>query len=202
MQIPFGEWLPDQPEYLNPGATVANNVYFAQTSYKRFPSLVNYSTNTVSTDSRGAGSFRDNSNTVFNFVATNTDLYQLDGGTFTSRKGSLTGDNTDYWTFTQFGNYVIASNGIDAPQYYLMGTSTNFADLSSIATSGTVPNFKVSGVVRDFLVTGNLTNNANRIQWSGINDISTWESGTKQSDLQDLPGSGGQITHILSLIHI
>ena len=30
-------------------------------------------------------------------------------------------------------NYVIASNGVDAPQYYLMGTSTNFANLS-IAT--------------------------------------------------------------------
>jgi hypothetical protein len=198
MQIPFGEWLPDQPEHLNPGANVANNVYFARQSYKRFPSLVNYSTNNISTDSRGAGSFRDNSNTVFNFVANNTDLYQLDGGTFTSRKGSLTGGNTDYWTFTQFGNYVIASNGIDAPQYYLMGTSTNFADLSSIATSGTVPTFKVSGVIRDFLVTGNHTNNSNRIQWSGINDISTWESGTKQSDLQDLPGSGGQIVHITS----
>jgi hypothetical protein len=198
MQIPFGEWLPDQPEHNNPGANVANNVYFARQSYKRFPSLVNYSTNTISTDSRGAGSFRDNSNTVFNFVATNTDLYQLDGGTFTSRKGSLTGGNTDFWTFTQFGNYVIASNGVDAPQYYLMGTSTNFADLSSIATSGTVPTFKVSGVIRDFLVTGNHTNNSNRIQWSGINDISTWASGTKQSDLQDLPGSGGQITHITS----
>ena len=198
MQIPFGEWLPDQPEHLNPGANVANNVYFARQSYKRFPSLVNYSSNNISTDSRGAGSFRDNSNTVFNFVANNTDIYQLDGGTFTSRKGSLTGGNTDYWTFTQFGNYVIASNGIDAPQYYLMGTSTNFADLSSIATSGTVPTFKVSGVIRDFLVTGNHTNNSNRIQWSGINDISTWESGTKQSDLQDLPGSGGQIVHITS----
>ena len=35
MQIPFGEWLPDQPEYLNPGATTANNVYYAQNSYKR-----------------------------------------------------------------------------------------------------------------------------------------------------------------------
>src|SRR6056300_384621 len=198
MQIPFGEWLPDQPEYNNPGANVANNVYFARQSYKRFPSLVNYSTNNISTDSRGAGSFRDNSNTVFNFVATNTDLYQLDGGTFTSRISGLTGGNTDYFTFTQFGNYVIASNGIDAPQYYLMGTSTNFADLSTIATSGTVPTFKVSGVIRDFLVTGNHTNNSNRIQWSGINDISTWESGTKQSDLQDLPGSGGQIVHITS----
>ena len=198
MQIPFGEWLPDQPEHMNPGANVATNVYYALNSYKRFPSLVDYSSNNISTDSRGAGSFRDNSGNVYNFVANNTDIYQLDGGTFTSRKGSLTGTNTDYWTFTQFGNYVIASNGIDTPQYYLMGTSTNFADLSSIVTSGTLPTFRVSGVIRDFLVTGNHTSAQNRIQWSGINDIATWETGSKQSDLQDLPGSGGEIVHITS----
>ena len=198
MQIPFGEWLPDQPEYNNPGANTANNVYFAASSYKRFPSLVNYSTNNISKDSRGAGSFRDNSNTVFNFVATNTDIHQLASGTFTSRKSGLTGGNTDYFTFTQFGNYIIASNGVDAPQYYLMGTSTNFANLSTIATSGTVPVFKCSGVIRDFLVTGNHVGASNRIQWSGINDITTWAAGTKQSDLQDLPGSGGQIVHITS----
>ena len=196
MQIPFGEWLPDQPEYLNPGATTANNVYYAQNSYKRFPSLVNYSTNNMGADSRGAGSFRDNAGNVYNFVAKNTDLYQLTGGSFTSRKGSLTGGNTDFWTFTQFGNYVIASNGVDAPQYYLMGTSTNFADLSTIASG--VPNFRVSGVVRDFLVTGNQSSNQNRIQWSGINDITEWTAGTKQADQQDLPGSGGEIVHITS----
>ena len=198
MQIPFGEWLPDQPEHNNPGANVANNVYFARQSYKRFPSLVNYSSNNIGANSRGAGSFRDNSNTVFNFVATNTDLYQLDGGAFTSRKSSLTGGNTDFWTFTQFGNYVIASNGVDTPQYYLMGTSTNFANLSGIVTSGTLPNFRVSGVIRDFLVTGNLTTGSNTIQWSGINDISEWNPGTKQSDSQDLPGSGGKIVNITS----
>ena len=198
MQIPFGEWLPDQPEYLNPGATTANNVYYAVNSYKRFPSLVSYSSNNIGADSRGAGSFRDNSGNVFNFVAKNTDIYQLDGGTFTSRKGSLTGGNTDYFTFTQFGNYVIASNGVDAPQYYLMGTSTNFANLSAIATSGSVPTFRVSGVIRDFLVTGNQPTNQNRIQWSGINDITTWAAGTKQADQQDLPGSGGEIVAITS----
>ena len=198
MQIPFGEWLPDQPEYLNPGANTANNVYFAAQSYKRFPSLVPYSSNNIGKDSRGAGSFRDNSNTVFNFVGTNTDIYQLDGGSFTSRKGSLTGTNTDFWTFTQFGNYVIASNGVDAPQYYLMGTSTNFANLSAIGTAGTVPTFRVSGVVRDFLVTGNHSNASNKIQWSGINDITVWEAGNKQSDSQELPGSGGEIVHITS----
>ena len=196
MQIPFGEWLPEQPEHLNPGANVANNVYFARQSYKRFPSLVNYSTNNIGADSRGAGSFRDNANTVYNFVATNTDLYQLDGGTFTSRKSSLTGGDTDFWTFTQFGNYVIASNGVDKPQYYLMGTSTNFADFDSIATG--VPNFRTSGVIRDFLVTGNLSTGSNTIQWSGINDITEWTAGNKQSDSQNLPGSGGEIVGITS----
>jgi hypothetical protein len=313
MQIPFGEWLPDQPEHLNPGANVANNVYFARQSYKRFPSLVNYSTNDISTDSRGAGSFRDNANTVFNFVANEQTIYELTGGSFTEvgARGKLlnnsfatctitvsdfanivaaetitlnkndgttvvftstlsspsalefevqtnnnvtatniqtvidahadfsatvvgaivtvtratignnnltnvstdtvrltttnfyggtplTGAVSDFITFTQFGNYIIASNGVDAAQYYLMGTSTDFQDLSSISTSGTVPTFKVSGVIRDFLVTGNLTTGSNTIQWSGINDIAVWNPGTKQSDSQNLPGSGGQIVHITS----
>ncbi len=151
MQLKFGEWLPDQPEHLNPGANVATNVYFARDSYKRFPSLVNYSTNNIGADCRGGGSFRDN-----------------------------------------------ASNGVDAPQYYLMGTSTNFADLSTIASDGTPPTFRVSGVIRDFLVTGNQSSNQNRVQWSGINDITTWTAGSKLADSQDLPGSGGEIVAITS----
>jgi hypothetical protein len=312
MQLPFGEWLPDQPDHLKKGANVATNVYYAQNSYKRFPSLVDYSSNTCVKDARGAGSFRDNSNTVYNFVATKDTIYKLTSGTFTdvgaggkllnnsyatctitvtdyaniangstivltthagtavtftSTTGTagtdefktetdndttadniytcinahadfsavnpaanvvtvtraavgndnltvtssdttrmavtdfdggtpLTGETTDFITFTQFGEYIIASNGVDPAQYYLMGTSTAFADLSTIVTAGTVPVFKVSGVVRDFLVTGNITNTANRIQWSGINDIASWSG--KQSDLQDLPGSGGRIVHITS----
>ena len=79
-----------------------------------------------------------------------------------------------------------------------MGTSTNFANLSSIASSGTPPTFRVSGVVRDFLVTGNIENAKNRVQWSGLNDIATWEAGVKSSDTQDLPGSGGQVVAITS----
>ena len=198
MQVAFGEWLPDQPKHNNPGANVATNVYHAAKTYKRFPSLVNYSSNNIGANARGGGSFRNNSGAVFNFVAKNTDIYQLDGGTFTSRKGSLTGGDTDFWTFTQFGNHVIASNGVDAPQYYLMGTSTNFANLSSIATDGTPPTFRTSGVIRDFLVTGNQATAQNRVQWSGINDITTWTPGSKLADTQDLPGSGGEIVAITS----
>jgi len=108
----------------------------------------------------------------------------------------LTGASDDFGTFTQFGEYVIFSNGVDAAQYYLMGTSTAFANLTAIQTAGTVPVFKVSGVVRDFLVTGHISGATNRIQWSGINDITTWSG--KQSDSQDLPGSGGRVVHITS----
>jgi hypothetical protein len=205
MQLPFGEWLPDQPAHLNPGATVATNVYHAQTSYKPVKGLVAYSgASNVTQNAKGAGSFRDNTNTVFTFVGTKDNIYKLTSGTFASVKGSCTvsGTDTDFFTFTQFGQYIIASNGKDAPMYYLMGTSTNFATLQSLVTaqgSGTVPaKFKVSGVVRDFLVTGNIENAKNRVQWSGLNDISTWESGVKSSDLQDLPGSGGQVVAITS----
>ena len=47
MQLPFGEWLPDQPKFMNPGANVAKNVYFAARSYKPFPSLTTYSSNNI-----------------------------------------------------------------------------------------------------------------------------------------------------------
>ena len=311
MQIPFGEWLPDQPEHGKQGSNVATNVYHAANTYKRFPSLVDYSTNTVVKDSKGAGSFRDNSNTVYNFVATQDTIYKLTSGTFselgaggkllansyatctitvsdyanigasktitlnkndgttvvfTSVTGSpstnqfqvqtnnnttatnlkntinghadfsatvssavvtvtraavgrdnltnvssdttrltttnfsggtpLTGDSDDYCTFTQFGEYVIFSNGVDQPQYYLMGTSSVFANLSTIATDN--PVFRCSGVVRDFVVAGNISGSTNRIQWSGINDLTTWTAGVSQSDSQDLPGSGGQVVAITS----
>jgi len=205
MQLPFGEWLPDQPDHLNPGATVATNVYHAQTSYKPVKGLVAYSgSSNVTQNAKGAGSFRDNTNTVFTFVGTKDNIYKLTSGTFASIKGSCTisGTDTDFFTFTQFGQFVIASNGVNPPMYYQMGTSTNFATLQSLVTSsgqGTVPSkFRVSGVIRDFLVTGNIENAKNRVAWSGLNDISTWEAGVKSSDTQDLPGSGGEIVAITS----
>ena len=318
MQLPFGEWLPDQPDHLNPGATVATNVYHAQSSYKPVKGLVPYSgTSNVLQNAKGANSFRNNENTVFTFVGTADTIYQLSSGTFvdkgagglflttakatctitvsdyanigagktitlkkndastivfTSTVGTasgtqfkvetnnnttatnlktainahadftatvvdavvtvtraavgrlnltnvssdtvrltttnfvggtpLSGTDIDYITFTQFGNYVIATNGVDAPQYFLMGTSTGFVDLQTLVTasgSGLVPSkFRTSGVIRDFLVTGNIENAKNRVAWSGINDISTWEAGVSSSDTQDLPGSGGQIVAITS----
>ena len=83
MQLAFGEWLPDQPKHLNKGANVAHNVYYALQSYKPFKSLVSYSPNTITQDSKGAASFRDGSNNVYNFATTKDTIYELTSGSFT-----------------------------------------------------------------------------------------------------------------------
>jgi hypothetical protein len=67
-----------------------------------------------------------------------------------------------------------------------MTTTGTFSVLSSNA-----PKAKYVTVVRDFVVTGNQPTNSTRVQWSGINDPTTWtSSAVTQSDFQDLPDGG------------
>ena len=46
MIIEFGKWLPDMPDFGNPGALEAQNVIPAQPSYMPFPGLEAQSTPT------------------------------------------------------------------------------------------------------------------------------------------------------------
>ena len=78
-----------------------------------------------------------------------------------------------------------------------------YTDTVSGTTSGNINVFTSSApiakyvtVVRDFVVCGHLDGgtNANKIQWSDLNDESNWSSGsTSQSDYQIIP-DGGNIT--------
>ena len=40
MQIPFGEWLPDQPEYLNPGATTLLTMFITHRQFLQTISFI------------------------------------------------------------------------------------------------------------------------------------------------------------------
>lgn len=89
------------------------------------------------------------------------------------------------WQFRQFGSVVIAVQGNIAPQAFTLGTSSAFADLA-----GSPPNADYVEVVGRFLVLSGLTSNPYRVQWSGLNAITTWTSGTNQSDYQDFADGG------------
>jgi len=192
-RIAFKEWLPDQPSILD-SVSEANNVIPLAVGYGPFKSAVTYS---------GAASEALNNvfaakldNDVFIFAGGASKLFKVDNTDLSlvdeSKSGGYTG--TGRWQFLQFGNLALAANGSEKIQAYDVNSSTAFADASSDA-----PIAKYITAVRDFVVAANIGagTTPNKVQWSGINDATTWTTtATSQSDFQLLP-DGGDITGIV-----
>jgi len=125
------------------------------------------------------------------FAGTETKLYILDGTTLTwtdasSGGGSYSALGTQAnWSFAQFNSKVIAVHKNVAPQVFDVESDSAFS-----ALSGSPPQAAQVTVVNRFLVLSQLNGYENRIQWSGLNAITTWTSGTNYSDYQDLPDGG------------
>lgn len=186
-RITFGEWLPDQPGVIG-ALTTAKNVFPKAVGYGPFPNSVEFSQN-ASENLNSVVAARDTSGTTKIFAGSSTKLFLLDATdlSFDDVSGTTYGSSND-WKFTQFGNSLIAANGEDKLQYYDLTATNNFDDLDAGA-----PEARFVTVVRDFVVTGWQPNENSRVQWSGINDPTTWSSsGVTQSDFQDIP-DGGQI---------
>jgi len=198
--LPFGEWLPDQAAFANPGnVNTLNCVPRTPSSYGPFPSAVPNST-ALPAHVCGSYGYRAASGVVSNFAATQQHLYmQQTGSPNYSDVSRTTGGayNTDappdgFWTMTSFGNRIIATNYNDDIQTYLIGVDTHFSQLSAGA-----PRAKYCCVMRDFLMVGN-TNDATdgevpqRVWWPAIGNPTNWPTPGSaaaievQSDFQDL----------------
>jgi hypothetical protein len=189
--IPVGAWQPDLPAFENPGALEAKNVIPDATTYRPLPSLV-ATNHPMSARVQGAILARGVGGTVANFAADGTRLYKWDNAGVNWNDVSRTtggpyGTPADSgWSFAQFGDLVIAVNGVDAPQKFTIGSSTNFA-----ALGGAPPTARFVATVRDFVAMGRISGLAQRVQWSGINNAETWTSSqATQADFQDLPDGG------------
>lgn len=189
--IGFGPWLPDIASFESGAATIAKNVVPSTRGFKPFPAFSALAS-AITARVQGAISVRSQTGVIFNFCGDATKLYVMasDGLSWTDASravGGAYGTPVDgYWDFSVFGNYVIATNAVDAPQYYEMGVSTNFD-----ALAGSPPIAAYTDIVRDFSVLAKVDNAYNRIQWSGINDAQDWTpSATTMSDYQDFPEGG------------
>ncbi len=191
----FGEYKPDIPDRDNDGLTVAKNCVPHAASYKQISQPVVYSS-ALNERCQGFIAVKNESGNVYNFAGDDTDLYTLTaGGTTWSEISSSTGAystaSTGTWEFAQWGNTVIAVNGVDSPQAATID-GTDFATLS-----GSPPIAKHIGIVRDFVVLGNLAgDDPTKLHWSAINDSTVWTAGTNQSDTQNLQ-SGGKIQRVV-----
>ena len=186
-RIAFTEWTPDLAGVAQ-NLAVAKNVVPTALGYNPFPTAVDYSA-AASEDLNNvfAGKF---SSTTTVFAGGATKLFKFDGADLSMDNVSKTGNYSSVvkWNFTQFGNTIIAANNVNKLQGYTLGSSTTFDDLSADA-----PVAEYVTVVRDFVVAASLDggSNANKVQWSNINDETNWTTGAaSQSDYQIISDGG------------
>ena len=188
--VQFGEWLPDQAALGNSLTQIRNAIPQAQ-SYASVPGLEVIST---AADAQIlAGTWGVNKSGAYAlFVGNGTKLYSLAFGTLSdvSKSGGYTVTN---WDFIWWGDRCIAiGNGASALQYYDVGTSTLFANLTNS------PSATCGAVIGDFIVVGGASGNAALVKWSGFNNSTAWTpSASTQSDEQELFGQGNVIKRII-----
>lgn len=193
-RIPFGEWLPDQPAIGNPGLIAAKNVIpLTAESYGPMPKLEPES-DPLAGNLLGFAWMEDTNQQYFDFAADDTALYYKEDTSASWTDISQTGVTyaPPYgWAFATYGSLLIAVDGADAPQAFLLGTDTEFSDLSADA-----PVADFVAVIRDFVFLASLPDySPYRVQWSAVGDPTIWPTpGTDaalqvQSDYQDLQQS-------------
>lgn len=189
--VPFSPWLPDIAAFQTDVATEALNVIPSTTGFRPFPAFSN-TASAITARAQGAISVRSLSGTIFNFCGDATKLYKLasDGLSWADVSRTVGGAyataSDAAWSFTKYGDYLLATNGNDAVQVFQLGVSSNFS-----ALGGSPPASYFAGNIREFGILAKTSTNNNRIRWSAIGNIADWvSSATTLSDYQDFPDGG------------
>lgn len=185
----FGAWKPDRPHLINPSfppnmeeyfnggeiaLTTAENVIWTAQGYRPFLPLVG--TPALPAKCLGAVAGYDTSGNLHVYAGTATDLYSLESGAWVNRSKTTGGYTATAWNFQVYGQCCYATDYTDAIQSLTMGAGTAFADLDD---TDPAPKAHVLGVLRDFLVAGNLFTTANGasphwVQWSAVANPASW----------------------------
>jgi len=196
--FPFAAWRPDAFNVNTAYAGKASGVLPKANGYGPWPGLATSSL-AVASVVRGAVVARlTNGNTAV-YCGTATKLYKFAGiatsWTDVSRSsgGSYAVPSDGFWSFAQFGKYLIAANGVDAVQVIDVDSGTEFA-----ALGGSPPVASYVKVVGDFVWLLNLGSTLGsvvpsgkvQLQWSGFNDHDHWTLGEKSSDFASFPTGG------------
>lgn len=194
--LPFSEYRPDISDVNGQHTTSVLNVLPRGDGYGPMPSADVFS-GALAARCRGLFFGRKTDGSVKIFAGTETKLYVLDNTSLTWTDASKSGGTYSAlssganWSFTQFNTKIIATQKNDVVQVFDIDSSSAFADLG-----GSPPQASHVTTVNRFLVLSGINGYENRVQWSGLNAITTWTSGTNYSDYQDLP-DGGNIQSVV-----
>ncbi len=190
--VPLARWAPDRfadVEGLNV-ASEASGVWPGPDGYIPWPQTIPFSV-ALPTACLGSYAARTTAGSYKIFAGTATKLYlYVDAVTAWTDVTRLVGGDysvpvDDTWSFAQFGSRLICCNANDDVQYIDVDVLVAFA-----ALGGSPPKARIVRVVGDFVMLAGLTDNPNRIRWSGRNNSDFWSPGTQDSDFQDFPDGG------------
>jgi len=190
MFLPFPEWRPDVSDFRGASSLVIQNVLPRADGYGPFPDF-NALTQPLPAACRGTMFARNADGSIATFAGTATRLYKLNNTTFAWTDVSAGGgpyaalSAAFNWQFVQFNNFVIAVQQNVPPQVFDLTSSTAFANLG-----GAPPQASYVAVISRFVVLSGLLSFPYRVQWSGLNQVTTWDNLTAQSNYQDLADGG------------
>lgn len=197
--VKFGRWEPDNPDIgYEPHLVDAKNCMPGRDHYRPFPGLASPSTDAMGTACKGVFPARDINNSAHMFAADTTKLYKLLAGVWTDYSRSsggayTTATTTTRWRAANFGDRLIVTNALDAPQYIDMSTAaTSFENLP-----GSPGLAKFISTYGEFVFLGALGTNGMSIKWSAIGNSEGWTAGVGLSDEQEF-ADGGNITGFAS----
>lgn len=208
LTLPFGPWIPDQELTGAGGLHVCRNALpYNPKRYICARGLSATSQNALAARCIGALAVQDKSGVVNVFAGTTAALYRLNtaGGAYedVSKAGgySTATDPFDVWSGCSFGERLIMTNFTDAVQSFLMGSSTDFADLG-----GSPPKAKYAATIQaggnSFVMLGYIDDASDgvvpqRVHWSAVNNAADWpavgtnDAAEKLSDRRNLYGDFG-----------
>ena len=192
-RLPLGSWLPDVPMLEAPGLRDALNSTKRPLGYGPQPSLEAVSGGYGSLDDFALGSFHtvDGAGSAHNFAGTKAKLWHIQTGAWAdvSKGGGYATPDTGRWESCLFQSVstgrnpmVFFTNYVDPVQYFAIGSSTAFADITaSLANPGTAdgaPRARHCAVIGAQLHLGYTFDTVdglvtNRGWWSAINNAIT-----------------------------
>lgn len=191
--VKFTEWAPDAADRES-GLTEAKGVIARAGSYGPLPSPTQVASGTTSAaldgDCLGAAQFYDGVVSEV-FAGDASKLYELESSAITdvSKTGGYTLTDDAMWDFAQFGDNVVAVAPSNPVQRFVLGSSSEFADLSGSPTQS-----RCVGRIGDHLFLGH----GHSVDWSAFNNITDWtpDPGT-QAGTQTFDQNGGRTMAIV-----
>ena len=193
--LEFGPWEPDNVLLRGVQAPEARNVVPAKRGYRSFPGFSRFSYPPLPGGRcLSAYTVKDVNGDLLTLAASSDGgIYALQGGSWVSKLNEETvSQNRE---FVQWGQAMYLLHGTTLRKSDISGTFSKFSEVSG------APAARCMGVVKEFLVLGDLSDNRRRIRWSAMDDPDAWpepgtdEAAAKQSDFQHFPEGG----HVMAI---